>query len=80
MRLPRQDRFLTGTLIASLSLLAGLAVLYETTRPPGPEWSWGWSGNWLFLRDWIGLPTFVTFALFLLALLRHERRDSEADS
>ena len=72
LRLPHRDWFLTSTLIACLVLLAGMAVLYETTRPPGVER--GMSGSWGFLRDWVGLPTFVTLASFLAALMRHERR------
>ena len=59
------------SLIAALGWLAAMPLLYDLTRSPGELW--GMRSEWNFLRDWIGLPTFITIALLIAALIRHER-------
>ena len=52
------------------------AVLYELTRPIGGRW--GMDGEWEFLRDWVGLPTFATIVWLIVAVMRYERREAVA--
>ena len=71
-----RDATLISSLVACLTWLAFLAVLYELTRPIGGRF--GMNGEWEFLRDWVGLPTFATIAWLIVAVMRYERRDAVA--
>lgn len=73
LRLPSGNWPLAASLIVTLLVIAGMAVLYEVTKDP-PTSEWGLTGSWEFLRGWVGLPMFVTFIWFLGALLLAERR------
>ena len=69
-----RDATLIISLAACLTWLAFLAVLYELTRPTGERF--GMNGEWEFLRDWVGLPTFAMFLWLIVALMRYERRNA----
>ena len=75
-RSDRRDALLVSALAACLAWLAFVAVLYELTRPIGGRW--GMNGEWVFLRDWLGLPTFATVVSLIVTLMRHERRAARA--
>ena len=70
------DASLVAALAACLAWLAFVAVLYELTRPTGGRW--GMNGEWMFLRDWLGLPTFATVVSLIVIVMRHGRRDARA--
>ena len=70
------DALLIGALVACLTWLAFVAVLDEATRPTGGRW--GMVGEWEFLRDWLGLPTFATMVSLIVTLMRYERREAQA--
>ena len=71
-----RDATLLSALVACLTWLASVAVLYELTRPIGGRW--GMDGEWEFLRDWVGLPTFATIVWLIVAVMRYERREAVA--
>ena len=77
-RLPRCDRFLSGTMVACMAWIAFVSVLYLLTHAhnyfTGSGVTAGMSGRWAFLSEWAGLPTFVILLLTLIALMRYERR------
>ena len=70
----RCDASLVAALAACLVWLAFVAVLYELTTPIGGRW--GMYGEWMFLRDWVSLPTFATVVSLIVTLMRHGRRDA----
>ena len=75
-RFPHRDQFLNNAMIACLGWIAFLSSLYLLTHIHNYYTESGATamrGRWDFLRDWLGLPTFVFLATMLVALMRHER-------
>ena len=71
-----RDATLLSALVACLTWLASVSVLYALTQPIGGRW--GMDGEWRFLRDWVGLPTFATIVWLIVAVMRYERREAVA--
>ncbi len=83
-RLPHSDRLLGGALLLCLSWTAFMGALYLVThyyvrKEVAGEFvrlGIGLAGEWSFLRDWVGLPTFVILLATLVAVMRYERREA----
>ena len=82
-RLPRNDRLLSGALVVCMGWVAFMGALYIVTHyyvrmEVAGEFvriGVGLAGEWGFLRDWVGLPTFVILLATLAAVMRYERRE-----
>ncbi len=83
-RLPHSDRLLSGALVVCLAWTAFMGALYLVTHYYAREEvagefvkvGVGLAGQWGFLRDWVGLPTFVILLAMLAAVMRYESRSS----
>ena len=75
-RRPYCDRFLSIAMVTCLVWLAFVSVLYLLTHTynyyTGAGVT-GMAGRWAYLRDWVGLPSFVILVSMLATLLRYER-------
>ena len=83
-RLPHSDRLLSGALVVCLTWTAFMGALYLVThfyarKEVAGEFvgvGIGLAGQWDYLRDWVGLPTFVILLAMLAAVMRYEHRAS----
>ena len=80
-RSPHCDRFLSSAMVMCLGWLAFVSALYLMTQVHnyfiigiGPS---AMGGRWAFLREWVGLPTFVILLSTLISLMRYERRHAQ---
>ena len=75
-RCPDCDRLLSSAMVVCLAWLAFVSALYLLTHAynyyTGAGVT-GMAGRWAFLRDWVGLPTFVILISMLATLIRYER-------
>ena len=80
-KLPHGNRLLNGALVACMAWIAFMGALYLVTDyyarvEVGAQMvrtGVGLVGEWRFLRDWVGLPTFAILLTALVALIRYER-------
>ena len=73
---PNYDRVLSVAMVVCLGWIASVSALYLLTHLHNfytESGATAMQGRWAFLRDWLGLPTFVILASMLTALMRHER-------
>ena len=76
-RFPVRDPLLSSTVVLSLGWVAFVSPLYLLTHAHNYITGAGVSamaGRWAFLRDWVGLPTFMVLISMLAALMRYEHR------
>lgn len=82
LRLPHSDMLLSGALVVCLTWTAFMGALYLVThyyarKEVAGEFvrmGVGLAGEWGFLRDWVGLPTFVILLATLILVMRYELR------
>ena len=80
-RFPVRDRFLSGAMVVCLGWIAFVSALYLLTHAHNYITGAGvtaMAGRWAFLREWVGLPTFMILISLLAALMRYERRLSSS--
>lgn len=81
-RLPHSDKLLSGAFVLCLIWTAFMGALYLATHYYAREEvagefvrvGVGLAGQWGFLRDFVGLPTFVILLAILAAVMRYEYR------
>jgi len=83
-RFPHCDRFLSSAMVACLGWIGFVSILYLLTHAYNyfteSGVTAGMAGNFVFMSDWVGLPTFLVLISMLAALIRYERRHSHSHS